>query len=277
MAPVSAKKKLTAQLLAAIILVFKSNIVITSFYGLLGINELYDWASILISIFTILVIINAFNLIDGINGLSGSIATLISITLGTWFLLMERMDMAIIAYALAGASIAFLKYNFTPAKIFMGDTGSLIVGLTCSILIIEFIELHQVSPNSPYAFSAVPAVALGILILPLFDTLRVFIVRAARGKSPLNPDRSHIHHLLLDFGLSHMQATGLLVLVNIFFILLVIALQELGNHSLILLISVIASSLTYVLYSAVNRRKNQIKEQMNETPKKKERLKETAL
>ncbi|MFT4667217.1 MAG: UDP-GlcNAc:undecaprenyl-phosphate GlcNAc-1-phosphate transferase, partial [Gammaproteobacteria bacterium] len=90
-------------------------------------------------------------------------------------------------------------------------------------------------------------------------------------------DRSHIHHLLLDFGLSHMQATGLLVLVNIFFILLVIALQELGNHSLILLISVIASSLTYVLYSAVNRRKNQIKEQMNETPKKKERLKETAL
>ncbi|MFT5266130.1 MAG: UDP-GlcNAc:undecaprenyl-phosphate GlcNAc-1-phosphate transferase [Polaribacter sp.] len=276
-APVSAKKKLTAQLLAAIILVFKSNIVITSFYGLLGINELYDWASILISIFTILVIINAFNLIDGINGLSGSIATLISITLGTWFLLMERMDMAIIAYALAGASIAFLKYNFTPAKIFMGDTGSLIVGLTCSILIIEFIELHQVSPNSPYAFSAVPAVALGILILPLFDTLRVFIVRAARGKSPLNPDRSHIHHLLLDFGLSHMQATGLLVLVNIFFILLVIALQELGNHSLILLISVIASSLTYVLYSAVNRRKNQIKEQMNETPKKKERLKETAL
>lgn len=259
-APVSARKKLVAQFMAAIILVFKSNIVITSLYGVFGITELYAWASILLSIFTILVIINAFNLIDGINGLSGSIGTLISITLGTWFLLMERMDMAIIAYALAGAIIAFLKYNFTPAKIFMGDTGALIIGLTCSILIIEFIELHQTAPNSPYAFSAVPAVAVGIMILPLFDTLRVFIVRAARGKSPLSPDRSHIHHLLLDFGLSHMQATGVLVFVNILFIILVIVAQGLGNHGLMILLIVLASALTYFLYAAVDRRKERLKE-----------------
>jgi UDP-GlcNAc:undecaprenyl-phosphate/decaprenyl-phosphate GlcNAc-1-phosphate transferase len=259
-APVSARKKLVAQILAAIILVFKSNIQITSFYGVLGIHDLHEWASIMISIFTILVIINAFNLIDGINGLSGSIGTLISITLGTWFLLMERMDMAIIAYALAGAAIAFLKYNFTPAKIFMGDTGSLIIGLTCSILIIEFIELHQTAANSPYAFSAVPAVAIGIMILPLFDTLRVFIVRAARGKSPLSPDRSHIHHLLLDFGLTHMQATGVLVFVNILFIVLVIVMQSLGNHVLMLLIIALASTLTHFLYAAVARRKQRIKE-----------------
>jgi UDP-N-acetylmuramyl pentapeptide phosphotransferase/UDP-N-acetylglucosamine-1-phosphate transferase len=259
-APVSARKKLVAQILAAIILVFKSNILFTSFYGVFGIHELPHWASIFISIFTILVIINAFNLIDGINGLSGSIGTLISITLGTWFLLMERMDMAIIAYALAGAAIAFLKYNFTPAKIFMGDTGSLIIGLTCSILIIEFIELHQTAPNSPYAFSAVPAVAIGIMILPLFDTLRVFIVRAARGKSPLSPDRSHIHHLLLDVGLTHMQATGLLVFVNILFIVFVIVMQSLGNHVLMLLIISLASILTYFLYNAVGRRKQRIKE-----------------
>jgi UDP-N-acetylmuramyl pentapeptide phosphotransferase/UDP-N-acetylglucosamine-1-phosphate transferase len=259
-APVSARKKLVAQILAAIILVFKSNIQITSFYGVLGIHELDDWASVLISIFTILVIINAFNLIDGINGLSGSIGTLISITLGTWFLLMERMDMAIIAYALAGAAIAFLKYNFTPAKIFMGDTGALIIGLTCSILVIEFIEMHQIASNSPYAFSAVPAVAIGIMVLPLFDTLRVFIVRAARGKSPLSPDRSHIHHLLLDFGLTHMQATGVLVFVNILFIVLVIVMQSLGNHILMLLIIALASTLTYFLYAAVGRRKQRIKE-----------------
>jgi UDP-GlcNAc:undecaprenyl-phosphate/decaprenyl-phosphate GlcNAc-1-phosphate transferase len=259
-APVAAKKKLVAQILAAIILVFKSNIQLTSFYGVFGIHELQEWASILISIFTILVIINAFNLIDGINGLSGSIGTLISITLGTWFLLMERMDMAIIAYALAGAAIAFLKYNFTPAKIFMGDTGSLIIGLTCSILIIEFIELHQTAASSPYAFSAVPAVAIGIMILPLFDTLRVFVVRTARGKSPLSPDRSHIHHLLLDFGLTHMQATGVLVFVNILFIVFVIAMQSLGNHVLMILIIALASTLTYFLYAAVARRKQRIKE-----------------
>ena len=225
-------------------------------YGMFGIEELYDWASVLLSIFTILVIINAFNLIDGINGLSGSIGTLISITLGTWFLLMERMDMAIIAYALAGGVIAFLKYNFSPAKIFMGDTGALIIGLTCSILIIEFIELHQVAQDSPYTFSAVPAVAVGIMILPLYDTLRVFIVRALKGKSPLHPDRSHIHHLLLDFGLTHMQATGLLVFVNVFFILLVFALQGLGNLKLMLLVLGLASGLTSILYYSVGRRKH---------------------
>ena len=256
-APVSPIKKLIGQLLAAAILVFKSNIVITSMCGMFGINELYSWASILLSIFTILVIINAFNLIDGINGLSGSIGTLISITLGTWFLLMERMDMAIIAYALAGAAIAFLKYNFSPAKIFMGDTGALIIGLTCSILIIEFIEIHQdpVVQNSPYIFNAVPAVAIGIMILPLFDTLRVFIVRSIKGKSPLHPDRSHIHHLLLDFGFTHMQATGVLVFVNVLFILLVFTLQGLGNMKLMLVILGLASGLTSVLYYSVGRRK----------------------
>ena len=254
-APVSPVKKLIGQILAAAILVFKSNILLTSMYGIFGINELYEWASILLSIFTILVIINAFNLIDGINGLSGSIGTLISITLGTWFLLMKRIDLAIVAYSLAGAVIAFLKYNFSPAKIFMGDTGALIIGLTCSILIIEFIELHQVVEGSPYAFTAVPAVAVGIMILPLFDTLRVFIMRAAKGKSPLYPDRSHIHHLMLDYGFSHMQATGLLVFVNILFILLVIALQGIGSFNLIILILALATGLTALLYYSVDRRK----------------------
>ncbi len=254
-APVSPFKKLIGQVLAAGILVFKSNIMLTSLYGIFGIEELYGWASILLSIFTILVIINAFNLIDGINGLSGSIGTLISLTLGTWFLLMKRIDMAIVAYALAGAVIAFLKYNYSPAKIFMGDTGALIIGLTCSILIIEFIELHQVVKDSPYAFKAVPAVAVGIMILPLFDTLRVFFMRTLRGKSPLYPDRSHIHHLLLDFGFSHMQATGILVLVNVVFILLVISLQGIGSVNLLLVILGLAAGLTAILYYSVDRRK----------------------
>ena len=254
-APVAPEKKLIGQILAAAILVFKSNVKLTSLYGIFGITDLPEIASVLLSIFTIMVIINAFNLIDGINGLSGSIGTLIAITLGTWFLLMGRIELAIVAYALAGAVIAFLKYNFTPAQIFMGDTGSLLIGLTCSILAIEFIELHREMPSSPYAFEAVPAVAVGILILPLFDTLRVFTMRALKGKSPLHPDRTHIHHLLLDFGFTHMQATGILVAVNVFFIILVILFQGLGSLNLLMVILGLAILLSSILFYSVSRRK----------------------
>ena len=206
--PMRPLHKLIGQFGAAAILVWKANVKITSFYGIAGIYDIPEWVAVPVSIFTVIVIINAFNLIDGINGLSGSISTLITVVLGIWFFMVDRNDLAIVAFATAGAVIAFLKYNYSPAKIFMGDTGSLLLGLVCSILTIHFIEMHAVLSH-PLAFAAAPAVAIGLLILPLFDTLRVFIMRALRGKSPLYPDRTHIHHLLLDYGFSHMQATGI--------------------------------------------------------------------
>lgn len=246
--PMSPWRKMMGQIFACFILVFKAQVRLTSMYGIFGIQDIPEIPSILLSMFTILVIINAFNLIDGINGLTGSLATLISITLGTWFFLVDRVDLAIIAFSLAGATIAFLRYNITPARIFMGDTGSMLIGLISAILVIEFIEIHSEIQGSPYAFTAVPAVAVGILILPLFDTLRVFVVRALRGKSPFHPDRSHIHHLLLDAGLTHMQATMVLIVVNVAFIFLVVMLQGMGNLNLLLLILVLATVLTFIPY-----------------------------
>lgn len=255
--PVPPYKKLIGEILAAAILVFKSNVKLTSFYGLFGIYKLPEIVAVLFTIFAILVIINAFNLIDGINGLSGSIGTLIASTLGVWFYLTNHQEFATLSFALAGSTIAFLKYNITPAKIFMGDTGALLLGIVCSILVIKFIELHNVLPhNHPFAFKSVPAVAIGILILPLFDTLRVFVTRALNGKSPLHPDRTHIHHLLIDSGLSHMQATYLLLSVNIGFIALVFTLQKIGNFNLLLLILAIATVLTTSLYYTVQKRKS---------------------
>ena len=253
--PVPPWKKMIGQFFAAAILVFKSNVKLTSLYGIFGVSELPEIVAVALSIFTIIVIINAFNLIDGINGLSGSIGSLIALSLGSWFYLIDHIELAIVAYAMSGAVIAFLKYNITPAKIFMGDTGSLLVGLVCSILTIKFIELHREIPMNPYAFKAVPAVAIGFLILPLYDTLRVFIMRAMAGKSPLHPDRTHIHHLLIDYGFTHMQATAILVLVNIFFILLVITFQEMGSLNLLALILVIATMLTTLLYTSVQKHK----------------------
>lgn len=246
--PMNPGRKLLGQVFAAGILVFKANVKLTSLYGIFGIYALPEYISIILSIFTILVIINAFNLIDGINGLSGSIGTLISLLLGSWFFLIDRLEIAIVAFSLAGALVAFLKYNVSPAKIFMGDTGSLLLGLVCSILAIQFIELHQGLNGSAYYIKSAPSVAIGIMILPLFDTLRVFTMRALKGRSPFQPDRNHIHHLLIDSGLSHMQATGVLVIVNIFFIVLAVRLQGIGNLYLLLLIFGTATILTSLLF-----------------------------
>lgn len=253
--PMNPGRKFLGQIFASAILVFKANVKLTSLYGIFGIYALPEFASIVLSIFTILVIINAFNLIDGINGLSASIGTLISVLLGSWFFLIDRLEIAIVAFALAGSLVACLKYNVSPAKIFMGDTGSLLVGLTCSILAIQFIELHQGLEGSPYFIRSAPAVAIGIMILPLFDTLRVFTMRALRGRSPFQPDRNHIHHLLIDSGLSHMQATGVLVFVNILFILMAVNLQGMGNLYLLLLIFGIAIVLTSLLFLYARRQR----------------------
>jgi UDP-N-acetylmuramyl pentapeptide phosphotransferase/UDP-N-acetylglucosamine-1-phosphate transferase len=248
-------KKLVGELLAAFILVFKSNVKLTSLYGIFGIYDIPDWFAIPFTVFTIIVIINAFNLIDGINGLSGSICMMIALTLGIWFYFTGNTVLAIIAFALAGSMMGFLKYNFTPAKIFMGDTGTLLAGLVSAILTIKFIELHKNLENHPFAFKSAPALAVSVLIFPLFDTLRVFVLRALKNQSPFEPDRRHIHHLLIDSGLSHMQATAVLVLVNACFMVLAFSLQSIGTLNLLLIILLIAIFLSALLFSFVNSKK----------------------
>jgi len=245
--PISPRIKFLAQLFAAFILVFTAKIKITSFYGIFGIQELPLIWSYLFSILTIIVIINAFNLIDGINGLSGSLGALICCTFGTWFLMIDVVELAIVAFATAGAIIAFLYYNVTPAKIFMGDTGSLLLGLVCSILAIEFIEQNKILENSAYFVSSAPSVAIGILILPLFDTMRVFVLRIIKGKSPFSPDKTHIHHLLLNTGLNHMQSTGVLVFINVFFIMVSLYFQFLGTEWLLFILLTLALTMTLIL------------------------------
>ena len=252
--PLTPIKKFLGQLLAAFILVYKANIRLSSLYGIFGINDIPEWISIPLSVFTIIVIINAFNLIDGINALAGTIGIITCAAFGTWFYLHGRLDLAVLAAANTGAVLAFLYYNVTPARIFMGDTGSLIVGLSASILSISFIESNK-TWHEEWFIESVPAVAVGILIIPLFDTLRVFILRAMRGKSPFHPDRTHVHHLLIDIGFTHLQATAVLALVNIFFIALAYLLRQLGSTELMIILFGLAGILTGMLFYLVYRKK----------------------
>jgi UDP-N-acetylmuramyl pentapeptide phosphotransferase/UDP-N-acetylglucosamine-1-phosphate transferase len=252
---VSAFQKLMGQMFAAMVLVIWGDIRITSFYGIFGLNELPYIISIIFSILTILVIINSFNLIDGINGLSASIGIVSALTFGVWFYMVdEYSQMALLAFTLIGSLVSFLRYNLAPAKIFMGDTGSLLLGVVMSVLAIQFIETNG-HVNSPYIFQSGPALGMGVLAYPLFDLLRSFTIRIAKGKSPFMPDRNHMHHLLLDNGLSHEVSTIIIVLLNILVISLIFFLHRVGNYWLGIIIFVILLSFSLSLKFFANRKK----------------------
>jgi UDP-N-acetylmuramyl pentapeptide phosphotransferase/UDP-N-acetylglucosamine-1-phosphate transferase len=260
--PLSPMKKFSAQLLVAIILAYKSDVRITSLYGVFGVNEIPELMSFALSVLVIIAIINSFNLIDGINGLAGSIGLLACVVWGTWFLAIKSPALAVVAFSLAGAITAFLKYNFTPARIFMGDTGSLLVGTVCAILAINFIEMNHHTPTPPaITFNAAPAIAVGILILPLYDTVRVFVQRIMHGRSPFSPDKTHIHHLLLDLGMSHMKATATLLTVNVFFIAFTVAFGHFSTSTLLILEIALMFIFTFTL-QRLSKKRQPVEEQV---------------
>lgn len=206
-------KKLLGQVVFAFILVHFAQIRITTFYGLFGINHLTTFPSYILSIFTIVVITNSFNLIDGIDYLAGAIGIQTSLCFGVWFYLMGLTQYSILAFSVIGSLLAFLYYNRTPARIFMGDTGSLIIGGILSLFALKFIEINRLmNKEELYKVLSVPVVTIAILIVPLFDTLRIFFIRVKERRSPFKGDRQHIHHLLLILGLTHAQTTVVLIL-----------------------------------------------------------------
>ena len=250
----SATKKFIGQIIAASILIHLGGIRLDSMYGLLGFEQLPEGFSLALSYFTIIVIINSFNLIDGVDGLASSLGILTMIVFGSYFLAIDYQAYALLAFAMAGSLVAFIIFNHHPAKIFMGDSGSLMIGLVNSILVIKFINVA----NSPFVAVPVPAaVAIGfsILIVPLLDTLRVFSIRIANGRSPFTPDRNHIHHLLLDNGLSHAAVTLTCVAINVCFIAMAWMGRSLGPNYLLLILLTLAFSGIGLLYFNKNRRK----------------------
>jgi len=196
------------------------------------------------------VITNAFNLIDGIDGLAGTLGIIGAFTFGLWYHYLGMSQYTILCSALIGSLLAFLWFNKTPAKIFMGDTGSMLIGFIMSLLAMKFIESVRVLPREhAYKILSVPVFTCTVLIVPLFDTLRVFIIRMSKGKSPFHPDRNHIHHILIDLGFSHLQGTVSLGAFTILMILLIFFLQGLRGELLLAIILIIPILLTSLLSS----------------------------
>jgi len=212
----SPSKKLFAHFVVGVILVLMGDLKIESFHGIFGLEVILpDWAQFLISLFVYVVIVNAVNLIDGIDGLAAGIGFIITITFGLWFCYSPSAYWAVVSFSLSGALLGFLIFNFNPARIFMGDSGSLTIGAIIFVLTTQIIESNTDFLHQPFTNISTPVFAIGVLIYPLLDTLRVFILRIIAGKSPFQADRTHLHHKLQDKGFGHRKVVGILYLFNI--------------------------------------------------------------
>ncbi len=226
-------KKLLGQMAVAAILIFKANLVITDMHGFLGIGQIDHTMGVCLSFFTITVIVNAFNLIDGIDGLAGSVGIVTASFFAFFALMSGDHYYALFGFTFSAALAAFLIYNYSPARIFMGDTGAMLIGVVNAILVIHFINTAENTGILPVLAS--PAMGFGVLLIPLMDTLRVFAIRILHGRSPFSPDRNHVHHLLLDKGLSHMQVTIAISIASIVFLVLSYLCLPLGTTKVIFL------------------------------------------
>lgn len=196
-------------------LVYIAGIRIWSLHGFFGIHELPPIASYFITVFTIIVIINAYNLIDGIDGLAGGIGATTLFCFALWFMLMGNMFGLILCLSFTGALLAFLHYNWAPARVFMGDTGSLMIGMACAICTLIFIqENSMMAANDPLHFKGYVAAGVTFVAYPLYDTLRVFIIRIRNHRSPFSADTQHTHHYLLRLGYTHSKVTTIILMVN---------------------------------------------------------------
>lgn len=250
---ISPASKFSIQSLAAVALVVVGDYRITNLHGILGVTEISYAASISISILMIIVFINAYNLIDGVDGLAAGLGILGSTFFGIWFFLNGYTFLAILSLSLAGSLLGFLRYNLFGKryKIFMGDTGSLLVGLLIVVQVIEFVELNM-NTGLPFNINGSPSVALAFVIIPVTDTMRVFSLRIFKGISPFFPDKNHVHHCLLRIYNRHYKVTLALLFLNamIIGITLLLSINSTGFYSLffvVLALGVLAS----VLPSAV--------------------------
>jgi len=199
-------KKLIAHIMVGFILVMMAGLKITSMHGLFGLDKPFpEWASVMLTMFVYIVVVNAFNLIDGVDGLAAGIGLICSTTFGFLFYASGEYANSLLAFILSGSLLGFLFFNFMPARIFMGDSGSLTIGAIISVLAIRLVELEP--SKLPHGLNelSLPVMAMAIMAYPLVDTLRVFVVRAYHGQSPFSADKNHLHHRVLRFGFNHAK------------------------------------------------------------------------
>lgn len=240
---IKASLKLAVQLLVAHY-IYTSGIRVESFYGIFGVYEIPAMVQYVLTITIITGVVNAFNLMDGIDGLASGLAIVSMLVFAMLAFVTANTFLGILFLSMSGALAGFLRFNFSKSKkIFMGDAGSLVLGF---ILVVSAIVLLQSAGNSGTIKIVMPGV-MGVLILPVIDSLRVYRRRMKSGKSPFRPDKTHLHHLVLQLGLKHKTASLFIISLA----LGIIALSFITSSTLGITITLVVSLLIYFVFAQV--------------------------
>jgi len=220
--------KMAGQIIASLIMIIAADVRMTTLHGLFGIGEIPYLASVLITLFVFIGLINAFNLIDGIDGLASGLGITIAIIFGIWLSLLGSQHYAILSFTLAGGLIAFFRFNVfgRKNKLFMGDTGSMFIGFIFAISAVKLL-CCPIPPDSYLFMKAYPVVVMSLMIIPIADTLRVMTMRMMKGRAPFYADRTHFHHDLLSLGFSHLRASLIMVVANLCLFSMALLLNDL--------------------------------------------------
>lgn len=218
-------QKFVFQTLAAMIIVLPGKVLLSSFYGFLGVYELSWGYSVLVSVFLLVGITNAFNTIDGVDLLATLHGFWVTMFLAIWLVLSLQFNAALISIAICGALAAFIYFNAPPARIFLGDSGTMPIGMAIAMLLLKSVNVAGVYTGI-YALENAPVLAFSLLAIPLFDLGRLSILRLLNGHSPFHGDRNHLHHVLQDRGWSHARISYTLNLSGIGIFLIVLLLNS---------------------------------------------------
>jgi len=230
---VNAHYKLLGQLLAVTLLVVFADVRIHYFQDIFNPSIGLSIDNI-ITVSLMIVIINAYNLIDGIDMLAAMVGAVILGVLGLWFFNVGQYDYSLALLSLAGSLFAFMIFNFSPAKIFMGDTGTMTIGLIMAVALIKFDEINTLI-ESDFKFEHTYGMAFSFIALIFSDLVRVAIIRIYKGRSPFEADRNHIHHLLLRLHLSHNITSFIIGFVIFLQIVISVALDGIVSSNIVLI------------------------------------------
>lgn len=256
-------KKLLAQLIASFITVYFTEIRMDTFFHSFGggdVLHVFDWLNILVTTLCCTFFINVFNFMDGIDGLACSLAILWLVMFGGYFAYLGVASAAAIVFALAGATAGLLWYNLSPAKIYMGDTGSMFLGFAIFVFAVIFTDWYVgiSATGSPILSEHQPRqaaiISVAMLFLPIYDGIRVFVLRGMKGISPLKADRRHLHYYLLDAGCTHTQAVGVILGMNILVIALAWVMQDMNIYITLAACVGLVSAIVMVIYRMRERR-----------------------
>lgn len=250
--------KMFGELLAGSFLILISNVRLTSLHGFCNIYDIPLVASILLSFFVFIVIVNSLNLIDGVDGLASGLGMIYSLFFALYFHQIGEIHLSILAYCLIGSLAVFFIYNVfgrSKRKIFMGDSGSLLLGYMMTLFVFRFCEINASRPDLGIFHSqSAPSVMIALLAIPLFDTMRVMAARIRKHQSPFTADKNHLHHLLLRIGLPHVQVTCVLLCLTVGSIAIGWSLRSLANGYLTAIIFVYCTLYTWIIWLLVKRK-----------------------